>query len=59
MTDYKSMYVDLFNAITEAVEALKQAQIKTENTYVDTSAPDYELITEFDTEFVGDCEQTI
>lgn len=40
MTDYKSMYTDLFKAVTESIEILKQAQIKAENTYIDTSEPD-------------------
>jgi hypothetical protein len=46
MTDYKGMYIDLFKSVTEAVEILKQAQAKSENTYIDTSTADYELMTE-------------
>ena len=40
MTDYKTMYYKLFNAITDAVEILQQAQKETEEIYINTS--DYE-----------------
>lgn len=34
MPDYKKMYFALFSAITEAIEALQTAQIKTEEIYI-------------------------
>lgn len=35
MPDYKAMYLHLFNAVTDAVEALQKAQKETEAMYVD------------------------
>lgn len=37
MTDYKSMYYKLFNAITDVVEILQQAQKEAEEIYINTS----------------------
>ena len=37
MPDYKKMYANLFNAVTDVIEILKQAQIETENIYIDSS----------------------
>ena len=34
MPDYKSMYLDLFNSITDAIEILTKAQRKTEEAYI-------------------------
>ncbi|MEA4969564.1 MAG: hypothetical protein VB051_03430 [Candidatus Pelethousia sp.] len=35
MPDYKAMYVSLFNALTDAVNILKSAQIKSEDAYLE------------------------
>ena len=37
MPDYKSMYFDLFNSVTDAIEILSEAQKKAEETYVNSS----------------------
>ena len=34
MPDYKGMYKELFGAVTEAIEILKEAQVKTEEMYI-------------------------
>lgn len=34
MADFKSMYTKLFNAITDAMEMLKSAQIETEEMFL-------------------------
>ena len=34
MADFKKMYYDLFNSITDAIEILKKAQIKAEEEYI-------------------------
>lgn len=34
MPDYKEMYLSLFNSITDAIEFLKYAQIKSEELYI-------------------------
>ena len=34
MPDYKSMYLDLFNSITDAIEKLSEAQKKAEEAYI-------------------------
>ena len=47
MADYKTMYTDLFNAVTEAIEILKYAQIKAEKTYIETSDIDKDTISPF------------
>ena len=36
MPDYKTMYAKLFNAITDAVEILQQAQRDTEEMYIES-----------------------
>ena len=36
MPDYKTMYGKLFNAITDAVEILQQAQRDTEELYIES-----------------------
>ena len=36
MADYKTMYYKLFNAITDAVEILQNAQAETEEMYINT-----------------------
>lgn len=35
MTDYKKMYLTLFNAMTDAIEILQNAQLNTEEMYED------------------------
>ncbi len=34
MPNYKKMYTELFSSVTDAIEILQQAQIKTEEIYV-------------------------
>ena len=46
MPDYKNMYKTLFNAITETIEILKEAQIKTEEMYILSSENDDNKIVE-------------
>ena len=36
MADYKKMYLELFNSITDAIEILKEAQTKTEELYINS-----------------------
>ena len=36
MPDYKKMYTKLFNSVTDAIEILKQAQIETEEIYINS-----------------------
>lgn len=40
MVDYKKMYYELFNEITDIIEKLKQIQINAEDKYI--SANDFE-----------------
>ena len=40
MPDYKTMYYKLFNAVTDAVEILQQAQIEAEERYIKSSEKD-------------------
>ena len=47
MADYKTMYTDLFNAVTEAIEILKDAQINAEKTYIETRDIDKDTISPF------------
>jgi hypothetical protein len=35
MVNYKKLYLRLFNAITDAIEILKKAQIEAEEAYMD------------------------
>ena len=37
MPDYKSMYLDLFNSITDAIEILREAQRKAEEIFINSS----------------------
>lgn len=37
MPDYKKMYTTLFNSVTDAIKILQQAQIKTEEIYINSS----------------------
>ena len=39
MPDYKKMYHKLFNAMTDAIEIMKQAQIEAEEIYINSSFP--------------------
>lgn len=36
MPDYKTMYYKLFSAVTDAIEILTQAQLESENLYLDS-----------------------
>ena len=36
LPNYKEMYLTLFNAVTDALELLKQAQQKSEEIYIET-----------------------
>ena len=40
MPDYKKMYHKLFNAMTDAIENMKQAQIEAEEIYINSSEQD-------------------
>jgi len=42
MPDYKSMYLDLFNSVTDAIEILRKAQKKAETTFVNSSKKEKE-----------------
>ena len=35
MQDYKAMYLDLFNKITDAIRILQEAQQEAENAYIE------------------------
>lgn len=37
MEDYKEMYYELFNAISDAIELLQKAQQKTEEMYIENT----------------------
>lgn len=37
MPDYKTMYFDLFNSVTETIEKLSEAQKRAEETYINSS----------------------
>ena len=56
MTDYKSMYEDLFKAVTEAIEILKEAQIRAEHTYITTAEPIVDLSDEIDIAYIAEYE---
>ena len=47
MPDYKSMYHKLFKGVTEAIEILQQAQLETEEMYIDSSEIDEERASKF------------
>ena len=40
MPDYKTMYLNLFNSVTDAIEILTEAQKKAEETYINSSETD-------------------
>ena len=40
MPDYKAMYLNLFNSVTDAIEILCEAQRKTEETYINSCEED-------------------
>lgn len=44
MPDYKSMYFSLFNSVTDAIEILKAAQQKGEDTYINNNEEPIHLI---------------
>lgn len=39
MADYQKMYTTLFNAMTDAISTLQEAQKKTEEMYISTDEP--------------------
>lgn len=39
MPDYKEMYIQLYNKITDVIEELQQIQRKTEELYIKTGEP--------------------
>ena len=43
MPDYKTMYLNLFNSVTDAIEILSEAQRKAEETFINSSGKE-ELI---------------
>ena len=47
MPDYKEMYRELFVAVTKANEILKEAQIKCEELYIDSSEEDENKVMDF------------
>ena len=47
MPDYKTMYKELFIAVTKAIDILKNAQIKTEEIYISSSEEDENKIIPF------------
>jgi len=40
MADYKSLYFQLFNKLTDVIEELKEIQAQAEETYLNTSSED-------------------
>ncbi len=40
MTNYKKLYFQLFNAVTDAIDGLKQAQIDAEDAYIEDGEND-------------------
>jgi len=40
MADYKSLYFQLFNKLTDVIEELKEIQAQAEEAYLNTSAED-------------------
>lgn len=44
MPDYAKMYRELFNAVTDAVEILQKAQIRTEELYMADENPVIQLL---------------
>lgn len=47
MPDYKSMYYNLFNSVTEAVKILSDAQKRSEEIYITSSEIDDEKLKQF------------
>ena len=43
MVDYKKMYLQMYNAITDAIEILKEAQIKAEEEFIESEDKPIEL----------------
>ena len=43
MRDYKEMYYKLFNSITDALEILKEAQIETEEMFINSDEEDEKI----------------
>ena len=43
MADYKKMYLQMYNAITDAIEILKQAQIKAEEEFIESGDKPVEM----------------
>lgn len=46
MPDYKTMYYKLFNAVTDSIEILKQAQLEAEELYITSSEKDDRKVVE-------------
>lgn len=44
MADYKSLYIRLFNKITDAIAILQTAQAETENLYIQQEDPEIVLL---------------
>ena len=42
MADYKKMYLELFNGITDVIEQLKQLQSEAEERYIQTAEDEEE-----------------
>ncbi len=47
MPNYKKLYFKLFNAVTDAIEDLKQAQIDAEDAYLEDDEIDTSKIAKF------------
>jgi hypothetical protein len=56
MADYKTMYEDLFNSVTKAIEILQEAQINAENTYINTTSPSFEPPAVVDDVYIAEYE---
>lgn len=48
MPDYQKMYFTLFNALTDVIRELQEAQRKTEQMYVNSSDPSLTVINSTD-----------
>lgn len=44
MADYKTMYLTLFNAVTDAVKLLQKAQIEVEEMFISQEEPKITLL---------------
>ena len=44
MPDYKTMYLNLFNSVTDAIEILSEAQKKAEEIFINSSEEEEDLI---------------